>query len=389
LFGTSSSFGTLTIFFTIDGPGSAPVIAAQPVSQTVEVGKNVTLSVAAASASAMTWQWSRNGAPLPEGTAQTITLPNVGPGDTGLYSVLGRLADTSVTSDVAMVGVKTPNKVVGAGEEVGANIVHANGNTFDQVLLEGAAEAITADPNQITRTSFIDLNDDIVQVEFSGPGTLSLVLDAATGPALPVNYNQGTTYMKGHAGIVIVGATKDTNVSVFSVGRATANDPTGVYNILQAPSATNVPANNGSPLFVGHASTSYDGFADIAFIAISSVDGEFGAVKAANANFFASKGLTGLYAPGVTFNGPVFIGDINAADAAAPVLVLGGARGETRITGGDLFQPNAQKVTVSGITSLLFTAGSDSHGHLLAVKTNKGVIFQGGQEVTGQVVVYP
>src|SRR5690606_17163673 len=102
--------------------------------------------------------------------------------------------------------------------ELQGDIPHNNGNIFDQVLLTGAAAAITADAGQITRMSYIDLNDDIVQVEFSGSGTLALTLAAPTGPALPLKYNQNVTYMKGHASIVITGADESTNVSVFSVG---------------------------------------------------------------------------------------------------------------------------------------------------------------------------
>src|SRR5205085_9773984 len=96
-------------------------------------------------------------------------------------------------------------------------------NTFDQVLLQGAAATITADPNQITRISFVDLTNDIVQVEFSGAGTLTLLLATPSGPAVATNYNQpGTLYMKGHASIVITGANESTNLGIFSVGRATA-----------------------------------------------------------------------------------------------------------------------------------------------------------------------
>ncbi|MSU71480.1 MAG: hypothetical protein EXS43_03935 [Opitutus sp.] len=224
---------------------------------------------------------------------------------------------------------------------------------------------MTADPGQVTRISFTDLTDDIVQVEFAGSGTLSLVLDNTVGPALPVNYNQTITYMKGHAGIVITGADETTNVSVFSVGRATA--------VNQA-------------LFKSNAT--YDGFADLAFIAISSVNGKFGGLRAADGSFYATKSLTGVYAPGVQFTGPIFIGDINASDAANPVILLGSV-GDARITGGDLLQNDGQPVQVSGITQLKFTAGSDSHGNLLGAKTNQAVLQQNGADVTAQIVVKP
>jgi hypothetical protein len=204
-----------------------------------------------------------------------------------------------------------------------------------------------------------------------------------------VNYNQpGVTYMKGHAGIVITGADDTTNVSVFTVGRATAFDPTGGFNILLPVSGANNPANNGSSLFQGHATTAYDGIADLAFIAIASPNGKFGGVRTANANYFAVKSLTGVYAPGVQFTGPVFVGDISASDAAIPVLMIGSSP-DTRITGGNLFQANGQPVKVSGLTQLKFTAGQDSNGNVLSAKTSRGVLQQNGFDVTAQVVVNP
>ena len=71
------------------------------------------------------------------------------------------------------------------------------------------------------------------------------------------------------AGIVLTGANESTNLSVFSVGKANA-------------------ANQA--LF--RSDVTYDGFADIAFIAITSTDGKFGGLRAANANCFAAKGVS-------------------------------------------------------------------------------------------------
>ncbi len=44
----------------------------------------------------------------------------------------------------------------GNGSQVGSNIKHPNGNVFDQVLLTGLSVEVTADPEQISRVSFID-----------------------------------------------------------------------------------------------------------------------------------------------------------------------------------------------------------------------------------------
>jgi hypothetical protein len=226
-------------------------------------------------------------------------------------------------------------------------------------------------------------------VEFAGHGTLSLVLDASSGPAEPLKYSQpGVSYMKGHAGIVIAGADETTNVTVFSVGRATAFDPTGGFNILLPPSDTNDPANNGSSLFAGQTSLQTDGVADIAFIAISSTNGQFGGVRASNAHLFGTKGLVGVYAPGVTFQGPLFIGDLDAFDAATPVIQVGSVN-DARVTGGDLYQDNGKAVQVSGVSQLRFTDGKTSHGVLQPAQTNQARLEQNGADVTGQVVVNP
>ena len=370
--------------------GTAPVITKQPASFTVSAGAPVTLSVTASPGSF--YQWQFNGSNLAGATSPSLSVGNVQPANAGLYvaDVLNSVS-TATASDAAVVGVTTTNKVIGAGAEIGSNITAPNKNIYDQVLLSGAAATITADSGQIMRTSFIDANDDSVQVEFGGAGALTMVLDTSSGPAAPLNYNQpAVAYMKGHVGIVITGADETTNVSVFSVGRFTAFDPTGKFDSTQPIDANaNNPANNGSSLFVGHDATVYDGVADLAFIAILSTDGQFGGVRTANARYSAAKGLTGIYAPGVTFTGPVYVGDISASAQATPVLVLGGATNNTWVTGGALLQTNGQPVRVSGITQLKFMAGSDSGGNLTAAKTNRAVLLQGGTDVTAQLVVNP
>lgn len=374
----------LIIAASAEAAGETPSGSGQPQSQAVAAGAAATLSTAATG----TIQWLFNGANLSGATSATLTVSNVQPANAGIYTAAVTNGGTT-TLQHAILGISSTAKVIGTGEELQpANISHPNGNIFDQVLLSGAAATITADPGQATRISYIDLTNDIVQVEFSGAGTLSIVLDNPSGPALPVNYNQAVNYMKGHATLIITGANETTNLGVFSVGRATAFDPTGVYNILQAPGATNVPANNGSSLFAGHSATVYDGMADLACIAIASTNGKFGGLRTANVSYFATKGPTGVYAPGVQFQGPVFVGDINASDNAIPVLLLGSAS-DTRITGGDLLQANGQAVQVSGLTQLKFTAGITSHGGDLPARTNKAVLRQDGTDVTSQVVVNP
>ncbi|HWL16919.1 MAG TPA: CAP domain-containing protein [Opitutus sp.] len=344
----------------------APRFSLQPASQSAGVGSSVTLTADVTPGSA--FQWRRNGVLLAGATGSSYTLGHLQPASTGLYSATALVNGASASSLPAIVGLASAIKVTGDGNEVDRDVRHPNGNIFDQVLATGAAETITSDYalGQITRTSFVDLDDDIVQVEFSGPGSLSLVLEGVSGPAGPLNYNQpGIRYMKGHAGIVITGATEQTHVSVFTVGKANA--------VNQA-------------LF--KAGVDYDGVADIAYIAIASANGKFGGVRTANTHYFASSGVTGLYAPGVAFQGPVYLGNVTAFGDAQPMILLGSAT-DTQIAGGDLYQDNGAPVQVSGLSRLKFTAGSDSHGRHLEAQPNRAVLLQDGLDVTARTVANP
>lgn len=405
----SNAYGTATTHpatLAINLVTASPSILRHPESASVYSGPAY-FSVEAVGNPAPSFEWFVNGNPFIRAgavnsiganaagaTASFVSLaPVVQPSDAGLYHAIARNALGRGSSSPAIVGpLHYFTKVVGAGAEVGPNISHPNGNVYDQVLLQGPAASITADAGEVTRLSFLDLTHDIVQVEFSGAGTLSLVLDSSTvsGPVAPLNYHQpGVSYMQGHAGIVITGANETTHVAVFSVGRVSAVDPTGAFDITQPIGAANDPARNGSTLFQGRPAGAYDGMADIAFIAISSTDGKFGGVRAGNTRFFATKGFTGLQAPGVQFTGPVNIGDIAAFDTALPVLVLGSANVTPLIVGGDLLQPNGEAVRLGSTLSLYFTAGATSHNLPLPAQTNQALFSRATEERTGAIAVTP
>ncbi|ACB75796.1 peptidase S8 and S53 subtilisin kexin sedolisin [Opitutus terrae PB90-1] len=340
-------------------------ITAQPQSQVAVAGSAIALSVGTSGASSVNYQWFKDGSAISGATGATLTLANVQPADAGVYTARAS-SESTLTTQPAIVGVTITSRVLGNASQVGPDIQHPNGNTYDQFLLEGTAASITADPGQIARISFIDLSDDIVQVEFSGAGTLTVVLENATGPAAPVNYDQpNILYRRGHAHLVLSGANETTHLTVFSVGTLTAVNPalfkTGV---------------------------TYDGAADLSYLAVLSTDGQCASLRTANASYLAAKGITGIYAPGVRVTGPVYVGDINAADDAMPVLQLGSA-GETKITGGDLLQLNNQPVRVSGLTRLQFVDGTTSHNVRLPAQTNRARLEQDGTDVTALLVVNP
>ena len=351
---SNGNVASSTFTITVSGPTPTSVSAAQGATVVFE-----------APAGATAYRWQRNGSDLSGGTSATVSVADMQPAEAGLYSALMTSGSGTTSSRTAILGLTSTAKLVGVGTEF-PDIVHPlTGFTYDQILLGGSAASVAADAGQILRMSYIDMNDDIVQVEFSGAGTLTLVLDTPTGPALPQKYNQNVQYLRGHAGIILTDANATTNLTVFSVGRA-------------------VPGSNPA---LYRDDVTYDGMAGLAFIAITSTDGQFGGLRAANANFYATRGLTGVYAPDVHFSGPVFVGEITAVDDATPVLRIGSG-GDVRITGGDLSQSNNRAVQVSGIAQLKFTAGSSSHGASFPVQTNQARLEQDGVDVTSQIVVY-
>jgi hypothetical protein len=87
----------------------------------------------------------------------------------------------------------------------------------------------------------------------------------------------------------------------------------------------------------------------------------------------------------VEFTGPVYLENLSAADAATPVILLGAADQDTRVTGGDLLQANGAPVQVSGITRLQFTDGTNSDGTLLPAQTNRARLVEDGVDVTDEL----
>lgn len=220
----------------------------------------------------------------------------------------------------------------GTGSVVGENIMHPNGNIFDQVLLTGESIKLQATPNQITRVSFMDEDEDIVQVEFSGTGTFTVTLDPITflPPALPPRYNQDVLYVTGKPSVIIDGADSSTFFSIFTVG--------------------SINAVNQALFPEGQV---YDAKADVSLVEVINSTG-IGGLQLSNTVFSGSTGKVGIDAPGVPIAVRLTLGDIDASGDAVPHLLFGEGSFTVpannpglRITGGDLLQTNGAPVVVA------------------------------------------
>ncbi len=318
-------------------PVTGPTITTQPASQEVQSGTAVVLSVAA-SGDDLTYQWytgnsGDTASPVAGATGASLT--------TGALTVSSNFwaqvtnAGGSANSDTAVITVAAPPVPLvldGSGDIAGENIQHPNGNIFDQVLLTGEFVQLQAKPNQITRVSFMDENEDIVQVEFSGAGTFTLTLDPATflPPALPPRYNQAVEYVTGKPSVVIEGADANTFFSIFTVGK--------------------INAVNQALFPEGQV---YDAQADVNLVEVLNSTG-MGGMQLSNTVFSGSTGKTGVDARGTPIAVRLTLGDIDASGDAVPHILFGtgsftvpAGNPGLRITGGDLAQTNDAAVVVA------------------------------------------
>ena len=240
------------------------------------------------------------------------------------YAVIMVVGPISDDDDTFVLG--------GLGDIVGEDIQHPNGNVFDQILLTGPSIKLKAKPGQITRVSFMDENEDIVQVEFSGAGTFTLTLDPDTflPAALPPRYNQQIEYVTGKPSVVIEGADSSTFFSIFTVGR--------------------INAVNQALFPVGQV---YDAKADVKLVEVVNSTG-FGGMQLSNAVFSGSKGKVGVDARGIPIAVRLTVGDIDVRGIAVAYLLFGegsftvpASNPGLRITGGDLKQTNGASIVVA------------------------------------------
>jgi len=344
-----------------------PIIVQQPLSRLAVAGGTASFAVSLRDAGAYTFQWHFNGVAIQGANAASFALASVSPADVGAYSVTVRNSSGIATSTYAILGLASNVKSVGTALEFDDDIVHANGNVYDQMIMTGSAATMTADPGQVLRISFVDLSDDIVQLEFSGPGSITVNLKNPSGPAVPVLYNQAIPYMKGHARVTISGATENTHFGSYSVGKLRNSNP-ALYKQEVA----------------------YDGVVDLSVLNILSANGRFGGIRAGNVGFLDASGITGINAPAVRFAGPLNLHDINASDSAVPLLLTGEIDGEgVKFAGGDLRQFNDRGIETELVRRVVLVEGTDSHGRIQPVQPNRGKFLRQGRDVTSEIVVSP
>jgi len=163
---------------TVNAVTVAPVFAVQPQSQTIAAGSTVVFSAAADAAPLPTYQWERNGAPIPGATSSTLVVNAATVADAGDYACVASNAGGSPTSHVATLTVSSTPDI---GRLVNISC-RAGVGTGGNILIVGFAvggQGTSGSENLFVRASGPAL------VPFGVTGTLSdPELELFSGPSL-------------------------------------------------------------------------------------------------------------------------------------------------------------------------------------------------------------
>ena len=115
---------SVTVYGTTTAAAGAPVIAAQPVAASANVGGGATFGVTASGVGPFAYQWKKNGENIAGATGATLTLANVTSADAASYSVVVTNATGSTTSAAVSLAVN-PVVAVNPGRLVNLSLLTA------------------------------------------------------------------------------------------------------------------------------------------------------------------------------------------------------------------------------------------------------------------------
>lgn len=172
-----------------------PVVISHPVSRAVVVGANVSFSVSASGIGVLSYQWARNGSPLPGATLPTLTLQNVQLAQAGEYAATVSNAGGSVTSNDAtlivepapslpLISVQPTGQSVAVGGTVTLSVVASGEGTLTYSWRKGGVPIPGATGASLTLTN--------AQVVDSGSYTVVVSNAAGSVTSEPATVNVAT-----------------------------------------------------------------------------------------------------------------------------------------------------------------------------------------------------
>jgi len=227
--GNAQHMGVLKDFLIPGGGANTnpPSITTQPLSQTNAIGGNVTLSVVAAGASPLGYQWRFYGSNISGATATSYALTNIQPTNGGDYTVVITNAFGSITSTVATLTVNASPFINNQPQSLSVNL---GANATFNVTAAGGAPLVTqwrfagTNITGATASSYTRLN-----AQTADAGNYSVVVSNYAGSitsavaVLTVNVTPPGVIAQWNFNSTVPDALTSTGVSTPSVGSGTAS----------------------------------------------------------------------------------------------------------------------------------------------------------------------
>jgi hypothetical protein len=223
------SAGEIQAIYTAGASGKCitptpPFITVQPTNQTAPFGGSVTFTIAASGTQPLSYQWLNNGTNIPGATFASLTLTNLQPSQSGIYSVAVTNIVGSTSSSNALLTVNPPPAAV--------RISSAVGNGGGAITIP-----VTMVANGNENSLGFSLNWNPALLEYA---TLQ-VGSGAPGAQLLVNTNQAAN---GKAGFALALPTATTFVAgTQEVVRVIFNAVIVTNNVTNAISFGDTPIN--------------------------------------------------------------------------------------------------------------------------------------------------
>lgn len=221
--------GDSTLLLDAIGVLAAPtLITQQPVSTCAQPGQNITLTVAAVGPPPLTYQWRKNGVPIPDATNASLTISNATEADTGGYSVVVTSGAGTVTSVTAKVVVgQLISSLYGTGTD-NDGVLLPGGAVDPHYTLHASADAGFPGPNAIVLSEAFPIPPWLA----NGPVSKWIAPNNSSGSAQPGDYTYRLTFNLSNydpANTVLCGqwATDNSGVNIFINGTPTGQTVSG------------------------------------------------------------------------------------------------------------------------------------------------------------------
>ena len=234
----------------------APVIVTQPTNQTVAPGSSVTFAVSATGAAPLSYQWEFNGGAIAGATNAALSLTNVQPASSGLYSVGVTNVAGSATSSNAALTVNVPpaitqqpqNQTVTNGANVVFTVTATGASPLAyQWLFNGAAlrnatnsNLTLADVQSSNGGNYGVVVTNIAGSATSSPAALTVVVSVGTIQVVVTSPTNNASFALGE-GIAVAAAASEANGSIASI--ALYNNTTNILGATNAAALSELWTN--------------------------------------------------------------------------------------------------------------------------------------------------